>query len=166
MAIERQEYELISSLLYNSNMTYYHSPAMWARRHIPITLNWSSVKFTESNLVNVPENVSGVYAFILKPRLTDLPETAYLLYIGKTTGFRARYDDYLGEQRPTRFIRGRISYMLDRLADHLWFYYAPITQVDMVGEIEKDLINTYIPPYNTQLRATVSQAVGAFTRGG
>jgi len=124
------------------------------------------VKFTSSNLPNVPDDKSGVYAFILKPRLTELPETAYLLYIGKTEEFRKRYDNYLSEQRPTTFVRGRISYMLERLADHLWFYYAPITQLDMLKQIETELINTFIPPYNTLLRATVNQAVTAFTRGG
>ena len=166
MAIERQEYEQISARLVNTNMTFFHSPAMWEACNLPVTLNWVSLKFTRSNLASVPDNESGVYAFILKPMLADLPETAYLLYIGKTAEFRSRYDDYLSEQRLTRFIRGRISYMLARLADHLWFYYAPVDQNEMLREVEQDLINTYIPPYNTQLKASVSQAVGAFTRGG
>ena len=68
-------------------------------------------------------------------------------------------------ERPT-LSGGRISYMLERWADHLWFYYASIDKQTLRKQIEIDLITACIPPYNTKLKGTIKEAISAFARGG
>ena len=166
MTIDRKEYEEVQHRLHKTNITFFHSPAMWRDCTLPVELEWVPIKFNEANRSLVPSDDSGVYVFMLQPDFPGPPNASYLLYIGETNRFRRRYGEYLREQRKTNFVRGRISYMLERWADHLWFYYASIAKNDLRKQIEDDLINACIPPYNIKLKGTIKEAISAFARGG
>ena len=72
------------------------APRMWQSCDLDVELNWQSVRYGEDYREDVPTDSFGIYAFVLVPEITGPPETAYLLYIGKTKRpFRTRYGEYL-----------------------------------------------------------------------
>lgn len=143
-------------------VAFVHSPSMWNQGKLPITLQWQHVKFLEEHLHKVPGDQSGLYAFMLEPSPINIPQSAYLMYIGKTgRSFQERYDDYLKKEL-RRFGRTLIGRMLNRWYGHLWFYYAPVQQQELINEIEETLINACIPPYNQKFTGTYGPPITAF----
>ena len=122
------------------------SPSLWASFDIPQELNWSKVKFEEASAKNVPNDLIGVYTFVLEPNIANL-DLGYLLYVGMTRdNFRARFRAYLRHQREERTKRHRVQHMLQTWPEHLSFYYAPIKRSDEVKPVEDELIVAFKPP--------------------
>ena len=72
------------------------APRMWQNCNLDVDLEWQSVRYGENYRDAVPTDSFGIYAFVLVPEVTGPPESAYLLYIGKTERpFRTRYREYL-----------------------------------------------------------------------
>ena len=141
---------------------FVHSPLMWNKCDLPIALEWHSIKFGEGHRRQVPSNQFGIYAFMLQPKFTAPPKSAYLLYIGMTRrSFRERYGEYLDKELK-RFGRTIIGRMLGRWDGHLWFHYASIEDKSLTGSIEESLLNACIPPYNQRFTGRVGTAINAF----
>ena len=143
-------------------VVFFHSPQMWDECNLPVTLEWTSVKFGEDYRDSVPADKFGVYAFMLEPDFTGPPKSTYLLYIGKTKrGFRERYGEYLSEEDDD-FARSKIAWMFERWMGHISFYYAPIDERQLIAQTEDALIHACIPPCNTRFKGTVGRALTAF----
>ena len=135
---------------------------MWIECNLPVELKWQSVEFGQDYRNDVPAEQFGVYAFMLEPKFSGPPQTAYLLYIGKTArAFRTRYGEYLDIELK-RFGRTPIGRMLERWSGHVCFHYASIEDQNRIDEIEEALLNACIPPYNQRFRGRVGPAIMAF----
>lgn len=135
------------------------NPNLWGKYPNRIPLQWHKIKFSPSELSNVPNDSCGIYSFVIIPDIAGHIACAYLLYIGKTErNFRTRYREYLDDQDWNKKTnRVHIREMLNKWKDHLWFCYAPISQTSLIKQLEKDLINSYLPPYCKDYPAEVRQ---------
>ena len=127
------------------------SPRHWSEFTCPVTLAWEPIKFTADHVDNVPDNLSGVYSFIVRPGIADHPQCSYLLYVGKVEdqAFRARYKQYLREkQEGVKARRVHVSRMLQKWDGYLWFCYAPIENGALIGQVEDALLAAYLPSHN------------------
>ena len=97
MASQTSSYEIelaSASLLRLQTWQFTLSPDLWDQLSLPQALNWVRVTFDETPACQMPNNLIGVYAFVLEPNVANLG-LGYLLYVGKTTqNFRARYRKY------------------------------------------------------------------------
>ena len=59
------------------------SPTFWDDLALGQTLTWYGVKFDSESASNVPNDMIGVYSFVVEPSIAN-HELAYLLYIGMT----------------------------------------------------------------------------------
>lgn len=141
------EIEMASAQLFRSQTREFTlSPELWNNLNLHCNLNWTPVKFEEPLTNQIPNNSMGIYAFVLEPGIANL-RLAYLLYIGKTTrNFRVRFREYLRHKQETKPKRLYVKQMLTTWPDHLWFYYAPITDRDIVKYVEDNLIEAFKPP--------------------
>jgi hypothetical protein len=131
------------------------SPDNWKNYPNRIQLNWNRVLFREDQAKNVPDDIRGVYSFVVIPDIANHKDCSYLLYIGETTrNFRQRFREYLDIQREGRR-RVHIFEMLTNWRENLWFCYAPINPVGLIKDIEDDLLAAYLPPYNRDFPATI-----------
>lgn len=150
---------------YANELSYYEvkfmilNPKLWIKYPNRIPLKWHKIKFCASELLNVPNDSCGIYSFVVVPDIADHIACAYLLYVGKTErDFRTRYREYLDDQDLSKKTnRFHIREMLNKWQDHLWFCYAPISQTGLIQQVEKDLINSYIPPYCKEYPAEVRE---------
>lgn len=135
------------------------NPNLWVKYPNRIRLSWQRIKFHASEVSNVPDDSNGVYSFVVIPDIAEHIACAYMLYVGKTErNFRARYKEYLNDQDLTKKTnRFHIRDMLNKWKDHLWFCYAPINQAMLITQIERDLINSYLPPYCKEYPAEVRE---------
>ena len=141
------EIEMASAQLLRSQTRQFTlSPELWNNLNLHCNLNWTRVKFEEPLTNQIPNSSMGVYAFVLEPGIANL-RLAYLLYVGKTTrNFRVRFREYLRHQQETKPKRLDIKRMLTTWPDHLWFYYAPITNRSIIKCAENNLIEAFKPP--------------------
>lgn len=115
-------------------------------------LNWVKLRFNKDNRVHVPKS-KGIYAFVLEVDSNLLMNNAYVLYVGKAGDIKSkntlfkRYGDYLRNLRMNDRIR--ISEMLNRWNGHLSYYYSEVPEDISTGDIEKILLDIFIPPFNT-----------------
>jgi hypothetical protein len=131
-------------------------PRLWTDYTNPLSLSWTKIKFQKSNRKRIPEESKGVYSFLVDPRLAAHPGTRFLVYIGKVEdqSFRERYDQYLRDKTNPK-ARPAVLNMLRMWEDHLWFCYAPITDVALIGDLEDDLITAFVPPVNKTLAVEI-----------
>ena len=140
-------------------------PTRWENCAVPISLNWKAVKFEKENKATIPEN-QGVYAFFVEPQVADLPNHAYLMYIGETgqdgdNNLRERFSDYLSYKKNSK--RLHIHRFLNKWDGYLYFYYAEISQSAVnLRDLETMLLDTFVPPYN---RKDFSPEIGRIFRG-
>lgn len=134
-------------------MKFFLHPNSWVDpvNKIPFALKWSSVKFEDINQTSVPV-LSGVYAFSVKPEYSNLFDTNYLFYIGKTNrNLRTRFGEYLNDSKGKGKPRQKIFEMMKMFKGHLHFNYAPITSKADVDLAEDHLINTFVPRVNVSV---------------
>jgi len=131
-------------------------PVHWQNYPNTIPLTWERLQFTQANAKSVPDDQAGVYSFVAVPGIGQHPSCNYLLYIGMTEKqtFRDRYSQYLREENK-RKPRMHILKMLKNFSDHLWFYYAPIAEKNLIRQIEDELITALLPPYNYEYPASI-----------
>lgn len=146
--------------------TFTLAPRMWQNCNLHVRLQWHSVRYGEQYYKDVPIDSFGIYAFILIPELTGPPETAYLLYIGKTKRpFRIRFSEYLpGQPEPGDWALRPIYRALATWHDYIWFYFAPMEDPQLLKSTEQTLINACIPPCNYQFTGKIGRAISAFIR--
>jgi hypothetical protein len=138
--------------------TFLLFPKYWAEEEnkLPIKLKWNFVKFEEEKKDKIPQQ-RGVYCFVIKPYFENFFETRYLFYVGKTNRtLRARYGEYLRDQKGIGKPRTKIYEMLNFYKNSLYFYYAEIPQKDDVDDCEDKLLNAFVPHINTRVsKATI-----------
>ena len=120
---------------------------------IGISLDWKSLKFTKSNLTNVPTH-EGIYCFVCKPEVSNFFETRYLFYVGKTTRtLKVRFSEYLNDLEGRGKPRPRVFEMLKLYDGYLHFYYTEINNDENIDidDVEDKLINTFIPHINCEI---------------
>ncbi len=134
-------------------------PIHWNNYPNQVQLTWNKFKFTQQNAKKIPNNQSGVYSFVADAEIANHPACSYLLYVGMTKqNFRQRYRSYLKESNKPK-PRIHILKMIDNWSEHLWFYYAQISQTDLISSIEDDLITAFTPPYNREYPATIRSQI-------
>ena len=144
--------------------TFTLAPRMWQLSQLDFDLQWESVRFGEDSRQAVPANSYGIYAFVLVPEIVGPPQSAYLLYIGKTKRpFRTRYGEYLNSD-PDDWALRAIYRALIKWHDYIWFHFAPLEDEDLLKPTEETLINACIPPFNLSFTGTIGRAIGAFMR--
>jgi|GEM_PF-796841 len=137
-------------------------PDNWATCQLPINLTWNIIQFRRDQQSFVPNDVGGVYAFVVQPNIVNNPYCSYLLYIGKAKrrNFRARYADYLNDLRLGSKSRKRhIADMLKKWDGYLWFCYARVDQEDLIDAIEASLLTAYLPPTNKEFPGEIGDVV-------
>ena len=149
-ALELQQHTLKLTLL----------PDSWNALCLPQPLSWSKVKFSADSVLDVPDNLVGVYSFVIEPDVANC-DLAYLLYIGMTKeqNFRIRYRQYLRHQNEEKTKRPLVRHMLRTWPEHLWFYYAPIENEENVLDTEEKLLNALKPPIPRKYTGAVKDAI-------
>lgn len=156
--------EEVRDHLKSHRRTFTLAPRMWQLSHLPVDLQWESVRFGEGSRDAVPTDSFGIYAFVLVPEVVGPPQTAYLLYIGKTNRpFRTRYGEYLNSD-PDDWALRAIYRALEKWHDYIWFHFAPVDNPDLLTPTEETLINACIPPFNLSFSGTIGRSIGAFIR--
>ncbi len=141
------------------------NPNLWRKYPNRINLDWKRIQFDESQREYIPDSQCGVYSFVVMPGIANHSTCAYLLYVGKTErSFRQRYSEYLYGQKTGKNIEAHKYEMLVKWKDYLWFCYAPITQINIIKQMEDDLIEAYLPPYNKEFPASVRTPMGVLRR--
>lgn len=136
------------------------SPTFWDDLALGQTLTWYGVKFDSESASNVPNDMIGVYSFVVEPSIAN-HDLAYLLYIGMTNrqNFRARYRQYLGYQVEQNTQRPHVQYMLREWSNHLMFYYAPLEDAKTVKAAEDKLLEAFLPPIPRAFPASIRRSV-------
>ena len=131
------------------------SPSQWTAYSNTTPLTWHYVKFEPANSGFVP-NTTGIYSFVVDPGISHHPGTHYLLYLGRARGLslRDRYQSYIREKNADKG-RPPVQAMLNKWADHLWFYYAEVVNTAVIDALEEDLLTAYLPPVNQNFPAEI-----------
>jgi len=128
-------------------------PDYWkdANKSINIKLEWNAYEFSSRNRENIPEE-KGIYGFVLKPQYQNFFDTAYLFYFGKTNRtLKIRFQEYLDDQAGKGKPRPKVYEMLNLYRESLYFYFASIDSDKSISECEEKVINTFVPPINTDI---------------
>lgn len=113
-----------------------------------VNLNWNIVKFEKGNKDYIPDS-PGIYAFFIKPGIANLPENAYLMYIGKAgdrsnNTLKKRFIQYTYETK-----RPKLYELFTKWKNYVYFCYAEITDpTSNLGDIEIELNDALNPPCN------------------
>ena len=146
---------------YTSTFTLW--PRKWAECVLGTACEWREFCFEQAHIDEVP-NESGVYAFVVKPGISNGPDASYLMYIGQTTrSLRQRFREYISEAQKTTG-RPKIVVLLNQYHGFLHFLCAPLPGVTGLDGIENALLAAYMPPANDQLPAEIRRVANAFGR--
>lgn len=113
---------------------------------------------------------AALYMFVWQPFFSvtlagrERENFPMVLYVGKTTALRTRYNEYASILSATRADKDERQKLLRDLfkARQLEFWYAPVRPAEL-GELEQRLITIFDPPGNTQRpRVQVVKSVPAF----
>lgn len=135
------------------------NPKLWKRIDNElikcIREEWNEVKFLDENrqlssqLNNIPNDKGGLYIFIAK---TDIIPAShiYIMYIGRakitqSQNLRKRCKEYGNAKRP------KIKRMVQSWGEHLYIRYYPMIDNNKIDDLEKELINNIIPPFNDEI---------------
>ncbi len=113
-------------------------------------------KFDEHICDSLPKT-KGIYIFFVEPDFPFMPETRYLMYVGKVTGtntFLNRFYDYVSNIGK---INQRQNTMLltNLWPEKTWVHVYPLDLPDNeIESIEDNLIDNIVPPLNNKVKAT------------
>jgi len=129
------------------------SPSHWRRFSLEHELRWRKTKFTKANALEVPDDQSGVYSFLVHPGIANHDACGYLMYVGKAErqSLRKRFKQYL---KPSD--RTHIGEMMRLWRGHIWFHYATMRDPGQIDGTEQALLSAYLPPFNHSYRGEVS----------
>lgn len=128
-------------------------PIYWTdiNNHFNYKLNWKSIKFNKRNLRRLPDK-KGIYCFVVIPNYPNFFKNIYLFYVGQTTRtLKERFREYINDQAGKGKPRPKIFEMLSLYKDCLYFYYASINSESQIDEVEKKLLNSFVPHINTDV---------------
>ena len=131
--------------------------------------SWHEVKLLDQNgkrnsqLSTIPNNKGGVYLLLVKPNI--LTEShLFLMYIGRAhisedQNLRKRCSQYPAEKK-----RPKIKRMIEQWGQYLYIRYLPLDDNAVIDNVEKELINKILPPFNDEIPdKTICAAVKAYT---
>lgn len=135
-------------------------PVHWLNYPDSIDLKWKKVRFTDSNAELVPNNKTGVYSFVADASIAHHPACSYLLYVGKAErqDLRKRFRQYLRAEQAWKK-RPHIVSMISKWSDHLWFYYAEVSDRSAINSLEEELITALLPPMNKEWPAEITHVM-------
>ena len=149
MVSEKQQIDIIINQLTEGAVTLVLAPERWDACNLPVQLNWSPILFGDTSQANLLPDTGGIYSFILRPEVAGPPETAYLLYIGKTKEISRRYREYLFYKSLSGYKkRPHIHDMLNKWPEEIWFFFAKLDDRDLRKTVEDTLLNSWVPPFN------------------
>lgn len=169
-----QEVDIIKNIA-KSNLHFMLNTALWSSFDsdilsiVSVTQSWSEVKLFEHDgsrnpqLSTIPNDKGGIYLFLAKPNI--LPEShLYLMYVGRahisaTQNLRKRCMQYSTENK-----RPKIKRMIEQWGNYLYIRYLPLDDNSKIDDVEAELINKILPPFNDVIPdQKISAAVKAFT---
>ena len=157
---EREQVDIIINQLSSGSLNLVLAPELWAKCKLPVQLTWSPILFDDANQAGLLPDTGGIYSFILKPNLMGLPETSYLLYIGKTKEISRRYRDYQFYKSDSGYKkRPHINSMLNKWPAQIWFFFAKLDGQKVRNDVEDILLNCCVPPFNIEFKGRVNTAV-------
>ena len=127
-------------------------PELWATPRISEYYNgkaWQVIRFADPPAIAIPAE-SGIYLFVVAPRVGGLDDHSYIFYVGQTDNLKRRYGDYLAEQagRGTN-PREKVVIFLNHLKEHVFFHFTLVPQGEL-DEAEDLLKDNLTPPANTR----------------
>ena len=137
----------------------------WHNYSPDYSLTWETISFKKENQSNIPKK-KGIYAFLVKPNLENIPNCGFLFYIGETGQdskgtLRKRYGEYLQEK--TKRKRSHIYNFLNRYENFILFSYSTPPPSTNLKSLELKMLDAYMPPLNkTGYSAEVKKAKDAF----
>jgi excinuclease UvrABC nuclease subunit len=136
-------------------------PYRWKLHDLALILDWQEIPFRSDCVDQVP-NEPGVYAFYIQPRLPSKESASYLMYVGETERpLRQRFREYLRESGSATG-RPKLSAMLPLYEGFLYFHCSVVVSPEIPEQIESQLQETYLPPWNDRFPASVSRVMRAF----
>lgn len=142
---------------------FFLDPSGWSTCPPRAGLVWQSVSFDDSAPQVLPGDESGLYCFAVEDKNSAIPFSNFILYVGKTNrNFRKRAKEYLDDAAKENPVRPLLQDMLVTWEGHLNYYYAALElSAEELDNLERLLIKTYRPPFNTQVRALVKKGEAA-----
>lgn len=123
---------------------------------------WTELDFPPARSA-VPKQ-SGVYVFIVRPKLFGLLQTSGLLYVGKATNLYERVGSYISEinKRHALSRRPHIWRMVNVWNGHLHYLYTTTTTVAEAEVLEERMLEALLPYFNKEFPAETSSRQRAF----
>jgi len=119
---------------------------------------------------NIPNDKGGIYFFYIKfDKISEIAN--YLVYIGRAQStihqnLNKRCKEYFNGYKndpALKKMRPKIYRMLHTWGKNLYLKFIIINNNDKIKELEEDLINTILPPFNDQIpKKEISDAIKAF----
>jgi hypothetical protein len=115
-------------------------------------LKWDVIEYGDKDLLKVPDDKRGIYAFAVHHRNNVLPPHGYVMYIGiagrnSKRSLRARYREYLNPKAILK--RPKIARMIGHWKPVLKFFFAAVddsvSAKDLLA-IESQLNTALMPP--------------------
>lgn len=110
----------------------------------------------------VPNDAGGIYFFCIIPPVFE-SHVSYLMYIGRAQystshNLRKRVKCYWRDERP------KLERLFRLWGDYLYLKWIPIKDENSkIRTLEAKLINSFLPPFNTEIpNIKIRQAVNAF----
>jgi hypothetical protein len=115
-------------------------------------LTWDVIEYGEKDVLKVPDNKRGIYAFAVHHASSVLPPHGYVMYIGiagrnSKRSLRARYRDYLNPRLILK--RPKIARMIGHWEPVLKFFFAAVDDSVSAKDlltIESQLNTALMPP--------------------
>ena len=111
----------------------------------------------DQNIQSVLPSTRGIYIFYVEPEFPFLPETRYLMYIGRVIGsntFKKRFYDYVSAIG-SHTVRRNIQLLTNLWPDRTWVYVYELNLADdEIKAIEDNLIDNIVPPMNNKFKST------------
>jgi hypothetical protein len=137
-------------------------PRLWEMFNNSFSYSWAKQLFKKSVMDEIPAR-SGIYTFVIEPRIANHPSCAFLVYVGKTDNLKRRFGEYIevqeGKRRHSPLLEQALSQHLEK--EYLFFYYS-FHAKDSLKLYEQALIDGFVPPWND--KKTISSSIGNIVR--
>lgn len=160
----------------NQKIEFKLTSSLWEEFNINnfCNIEWTEIKYLniENNgvseeITNIPNDKGGIYQFIIKPNngLSNICE--FLVYVGRakctdTQNLRKRCREYYNHYS-NNVERPKIHKMFKYWGKHLYYRYYPMIDNEEIVELEAELINSLLPPFNSEIpNKIIRDAVNAF----
>lgn len=137
-------------------------PDAWAKA-LHSNRTWKAESFPPLPKNIIPQT-PGVYVFVVQPQIFDFVHSSGLFYVGKATNLYQRISAYIGEIDKDFNLSTRplVWQMVNRWKGHLNYHYTITKNVAEAEDLEKEMLNAFIPPFNKQYPAEISAKMRAF----